>query len=465
MLALVDNPFRTIQGRHRAVVLHLVIAATISGMLSGCAALTNPVANGIPVRLLPDELVATAEREKLQTIPLNSLKQPPPDVYRLGPNDVLGIYIPGVLPETKEPDQGRQEPASPPPTYFPSQIDPLARGLPAALGYPLPVREDGTVSLPLIDTILVKGKSIAETEAEIRETYTKKGILQAGRERIIVTLMQPRQSRVTVIRQETGGLNVGGLGGIIATSSKRGTGSVVSLRAYENDVLSALAETGGLPGLDCYDTIFIFKHAQGNAAIVQTLESLPAGKRPQQLTELCPQVVQIPTRMLPGQPPPFRPQDILLENGDVVFLEARAVDLFYTGGLLPAGEHILPRDNDLDVVEAVAKVQGSLLNGAFGGSNLSGAIINPRMGHPSPSLLTVLRRTPSGGQVPIRVDLNRAMRDVRERIRIQAGDVLILQETPGEAVARNFIQTFNFTIFSKVIDGGTTTGTAAITGP
>ena len=110
-------------------------------------------------------------------------------------------------------------------------------------------------------------------------------------------------------------------------------------------------------------------------------------------------------------------------------------------------------------------MQGSLLNGAFGGSNLSGAIINPRMGHPSPSLLTVLRRTSSGGQVPIRVDLNRAMRDVRERIRIQAGDVLILQETPGEAVARNFIQTFNFTIFSKVIDGGTTTGTAAITGP
>jgi hypothetical protein len=141
------------------------------------------------------------------------------------------------------------------------------------------------------------------------------------------------------------------------------------------------------------------------------------------------------------------------------------VDLFYTGGLLPAGEYALPRDHDLDVVEAVTLVKGTLINGAFGGNNLNGLLIQPGMGNPSPSLLTVLRRMPGGGQVPIRVDLNRALRDPRERIKVQAGDVLILQETPGEAVARYFTQTFRFNVITQAIKSGSTNGTANLTVP
>jgi hypothetical protein len=38
--------------------------------------------------------------------------------------------------------------------------------------------------------------------------------------------------------------------------------------------------------------------------------------------------------------------------------------------------------------------------------------------------------------VPIRVDLRKALRDPRERILVQPGDMLILQEKPCEAVAR-----------------------------
>jgi len=34
---------------------------------------------------------------------------------------------------------------------------------------------------------------------------------------------------------------------------------------------------------------------------------------------------------------------LVLNTGDVVFLEARETELFYTGGLLPAGEYVLPR--------------------------------------------------------------------------------------------------------------------------
>lgn len=438
----------------------LLAVGLLGGSVSGCASLTNPVANGIPVRRLPPELLAGPSRESMQTIPLTLLRQKPPPVYRLAPHDVLGIYIDGVLPARVP-----QHVAENPPVFFPSQIDPLARGLPPALGYPVPVREDGRISLPMLDPLAVEDRSIPETADLIRRTYVDKGILQAGRERIFVSLMQPRMTRVTVIRQETGGFTTGGLGGIVSASNKRGTGHVVSLRAYENDVLTALAETGGLPGLDAYDEILIFKRADGDAAIVPTLESLPRGKAPLLVASLCPRVIQIPVRAVPHQPLPFRLEDIVLESGDVVFLEARAAELFYTAGLLPAGEHVLPRDYDLDVVEAIARVQGSLVNGGFSATNNVGVLTQRGMGNPNPSLLTVLRRTPGGGQVPIRVDLNRALRDPRERILVRAGDVLILQETPGEAVARYFTDAFRLNIVSQIITSSTTTGTAALVTP
>ena len=53
----------------------------------------------------------------------------------------------------------------------------------------------------------------------------------------------------------------------------------------------------------------------------------------------------------------------------------------------------------------------------------------------------------------IRVDLNRALRDPRERIYVQPGDVLVLQETSGEALIRYFNQVFNFSVNWQLIHG------------
>jgi hypothetical protein len=75
---------------------------------------------------------------------------------------------------------------------------------------------------------------------------------------------------------------------------------------------------------------------------------------------------------------------------------------------------------------APAASGGPLVNGGFNANNLSGGLIGFGLGAPSPSQISVLRRTPGGGQIPIQVNLNRAMRDPRERIRIQPGDVIIL---------------------------------------
>ena len=209
-----------------------------------------------------------------RSVPLTALRQKPPEVYRLAANDVLGVYIEGILPANRNGDSSH----APARLSFPPQLDPAARGLPASLGYPIPVHDNGAVSLPLIDPVMVQGRSVAEAELAIRQAYVGKGILQAGRMLMTVSLMSPRVTRVTVIRQEVGGFT-SGASGIVATTTKFGTGHVANMRAYENDVLTALAETGGMPGQDAYADIYVFKHAQGNPALVQTLAGAYARTR------------------------------------------------------------------------------------------------------------------------------------------------------------------------------------------
>src|SRR5262249_56009716 len=71
-----------------------------------------------------------------------------------------------------------------------------------------------------------------------------------GKDRIIVTLMQRRTYQVLVVREE-GSSSSGD------KATKRGTGHAIDLPAYENDVLHALNETGGLPGLDAENEVII----------------------------------------------------------------------------------------------------------------------------------------------------------------------------------------------------------------
>ena len=181
-------------------------------------------------------------------------------------------------------------------------------------------------------------------------------------------------------------------------------------------MLHALARTGGLPGLDAFDEVVIFRGCfqddAGRKAIHQDIEMQPPGRNPAAVCP-CAEVLHIPLHLPAGEGPSFRPEDVPLHTGDVVYLAARDCEVFYSAGLLPPGAHVLPRDCDLDVVAAVAQVRGPLVNGGFAVSNLSGALIAPGMGGPSPSLLSVVRRTPHG-QVTIAVDLNRALRDSRE---------------------------------------------------
>jgi hypothetical protein len=177
------------------------------------------------------------------------------------------------------------------------------------------------------------------------------------------------------------------------------------------------------------------------------------------------QYVRIPLRLRPGEVIPFVQEDVVLQSGDVVYIQARDTELFYTGGLLPPGEFVLPRDYDLDVVEAVTRVQGPFVNGGLSQNNFTGQVLQSGLGFPSPSQLSVVRRTPGGGQLVIKVDLNRALNDPRERILVQPGDLLVLQETIGEAVGRYVTQAFSFQNFNFLWRRNDSTGTTSLTLP
>ncbi len=406
----------------------LLFASLILG--PGCAAVSNPVADGIPARMLPDELRGKS-REGLKPIPLTMLRQKPIEVHTVGAGDILGIAIENVTGERN--------------AIPPVRLD--AQGGSPAIGYPILVQDDGTISLSYVPPIKVEGLTLVEVKEKIRKTYVTADILNANKERIIVSLYQARKFHVLVMREDggTAGVQAGptfGVGSPVIGASKKGTGYPLDLLIGENDVLNALAKTGGLPGTDAKNEVTIYKKKKKN------------GEQ---------NVIHIPLRMRQGETPPFNPEDVILDNGDIVYLESRDTEVFYTAGLIGTGQYPLPRDTDLNIIQAITQVRGPLLNGGFGQAQFVANSINSGLGQESPSLVSVLRKTASGRQLTIRIDINNAWRDPRERILVLPGDIIVLQEKPGEAVARYGYQTFRIS-FTGLIRSMGFTGSGVYSG-
>lgn len=681
---------------------------------SGCAAF-RPVP-GVPARYLPTEM-KVGDRSNRRTIDLSLLRQSPQldpvtgnVVHRIDAGDVLGVYVEGFV----------GKPTDPPPVYFPTNND-----APPSFGLPHPVREDGTISLPFVGSVNLRGMTLGQAEERVRQAYlSPKELIRPDHHRVQVNLQRPRQYRVLVIRQDSrnepqsnaflGQLNIGVV--------KRGTGKVVNLPAYSNDVLNALTATDGLPGLDAENAVYVIRRrgnslggtldprwltdidpaqlirsaAKTDEPIIrgqsmdndngflhtpyalrgryaapppnrqvmqgspeqgmeqdpnpnqnfegqQPLEppsvwpdrasvtpiafdpsaasaaagmyapnpaaqqyapqpgtgyyvqpngggwggsptplsanpgygradhpaantvatppapglsayptsplstpqsgpygtpqpygtppgaygpppnsampgqaypesSIPAGPMvgdpllngpttngpaingqmnggpmngglmpggpvpngslpnsampgPQSwgpaagpaampfpngpVGDLGPghgigdgtvldgrHVVRIPIRLGPGETADVRPEDVMLYDGDIVFIESRDTEVFYTGGLLGGGQYTLPRDYDLDILQALSLAQS---RGVMGSSRSVGGIsaLNNDVSI-SPSTAIVLRKLPDGGEIPVRVDLYRARTDLAERIVIQPGDYILLQYTPLEAIGAFF---------------------------
>lgn len=507
--------------------------ALLLSWLSGCAAF-SPV-RGVPINRVADAQCISV-RNYEQTIDLSLLRQIPPREHIVDARDILAIYIEGILGDTDKPLPTSQ---------------PLGPHVRATVGYPLEVRGDGTISLPYVPPIPVAGLTVPQVEQRIRETYTiQKPLLQPGQDRILVGLHQPRTFRVLVLRQEAGQRRTAEspFENTDLQQEKRGTGHVLTLPAFENDVLHALAQTGGLPGLDAQNAIYIIRqrvstvpphwnHGQPAAVSAPPLwptysaqpavpqpagvpvfpmpvphaeighsihnlrdtrdreaniftatepEAVPPSlqeqawpprtkandpspeyaypdgpQQPYQFRGQSPsehslagylqhqspgwsmppavqtyaaagaQIIRIPLRTAPGQPLPFSPADVILEDGDVIFIEARDDEFFYSSGLLGGGRFRLPRDRDLDLVEAISLIEGEG-RAARPGKSIGGASILNQDVSVGASRVVIHRKLPDDTRVALQVNLYDILKNPNEPILIQPEDRIYLRYAPWE---------------------------------
>ncbi len=431
-----DSPIATEQGARLRFARGLSLLVLLFAG-AGCTSLECLKGiPSVPAHRMPRSVLGRP-REDMLDISLARLRQVPPPQYLLGPNDVLGIYIENVL--------GKPEEA--PPVNFPES------GTRApSIGYPIPIREDGTLALPLVEPIPVKGLTLEQATLAVRTAYTKtRQILPEGKDRIIVTLQRPRMHRVMVVRQEEN-TTIAANG---AGSTKRGTGETIDLPAYENDLLHALNETGGLPGLDAENEVLIIKGgfqdaAQHDAMVAQLAASKGPCDCPPILPD-APNVVRIPLRYYPDQPPTFAPKDIILNDGDIVMIQSRDSEKYYTGGAIQGGEQALPRDYDLTILQAIAKAGGSAGPGGTGISAIGGNQNgnqgfrgNGGGGGIGPSRAIIIRKTCTGQTLAIKVNLQKAISDSSENILVQPEDMIIVQYTLCEEVTNVAMRMLQF---------------------
>ena len=171
--------------------------------------------------------------------------------YILAAGDTLGIFIEGILGEAE----------SVPPVNVPDSNE-----LPPSIGYPFPIRSDGTMSLPYVDPIKVAGTDVEQAEKAVGDAYSKNKSSGRRNGRILVSLLRPRYIRVLVLRDDSQqrqvSLQTESLLGLGTSRTQIGGGNqnnglVLELPAYQNDVLNALTRSGGLPGLESTQEVII----------------------------------------------------------------------------------------------------------------------------------------------------------------------------------------------------------------
>ncbi len=405
---------------------------------AGCHAITD-VHESIPASRIPRHL-CVEPREGRTVFPFTTLGQEKPAAHIIGAGDQLSVYVFGVIPPGTEgtPILQRTQPVNQ--RYYP----PHGSVVGATTGLPVLVDQDGSVELPLVGKVQLAGLTLPEATTAVKSAYRDKEITKEDTERTQVSLVTARVHRIVVMREDTPSQAVQLVAPGQVDHIHRGSADVVDLPAFENDVLHALSVTGGLPGTDAAREIWVFKRSglqNPHAITPEELQVRTASYQPDGGGNS--QVIRIPLTGCPGEELPFNVDDVVLSDGDVVFVPRRE-EYFYVGGLVAGGKIPLPRDEDIDVIEAIALANGSI-GGPLGQSGQSLASGTP--GHMvRPTRVIILREMPDGRQVPIRVDLARAMVDQKERILIQPNDVVMLHFKPHQAVANGLLNALNFSV-------------------
>ncbi|MDZ4848137.1 MAG: polysaccharide biosynthesis/export family protein [Pirellulaceae bacterium] len=409
---------------------------------TGCITYSH---HAIPADRLPPELRMC---EKGCRVPVNLalLSQAPPRSYVIGAGDVLSIYIRGILPPNVDDNAPvLQNPQLLQTEYYP----PIGTIMGPSAGIPIHVSDDGTIPIPIIGSIKVEGLTIQQAAEKIVQVVVEKKVVVKDREYIYVNLIRPRVHRVMVIREETKSDAQTIMPRTASSVAKRGSAEVVDLPAFENDILHALTASGGMPGTDALNEVWILRRGQRSDGMTDAVwDGASQAANPAEFISCCPEGatakrIQLWTR--DGSSPCFSQADVILQDGDIVYLQARQQEVFYTGGLITGAEIPLPRDHDIDVLEAVAMANASVGGPGGAGGNVFRAGAGPGNIIP-PTRALVLRKVGNGQQVAIRVDLERAVRDPKQRVNIQAGDFIMLYYKPGETFTNAALNFVNFTL-------------------
>lgn len=415
---------------------------------TGCVTFTK---HAVPASRLPQQFQAPSKCN-LHPINFQLLSCSNGSEHLLDSGDVLAITIQGILPPTQE--------ALPPLIASNQSINrdyypPLGQANSPSFGFPFHVQSDGSIVLPEIAPVLVRGLTLEAASQKIMAEFVKKDILKRDSSQINMSLLKSRVNRVVVLREDSSQEAAAVIQKGSTILHKRGSGILIDLPAKECDVLHALTASGGLPGVDAYNDIWVLRKStiteldrpQVDEIVNGAVEPLSA------IRSLPPHVkaIRIPLKICGGEPVPFTTDDVTLHDGDIVFVEQRKDEYFYTGGLLPGGQIPLPRDEDLDIIEAIALANGSV--GGLGGTS-SVAVLRAGAGLGNiipPTRVLILRKLPNGQQLPIRINLNLATRDPSERIKIMAGDYIMMYYKPGEMATNGLLNFFNINL-TKSLD-------------
>ena len=426
------------------VPVFLVIAISLIAVPTHVAS-AQRIRNSIPVQQVP--ALQLQQPPPVQSFPeVTYLQAPKPRTYLLDSGDVLGVFLEGVLGQVGEA----------PPVNYPAESSRLG----PSIGFPIVVRENGTISLPAVDPIPVRGLTIQQAEELVKSVYTGdrasgKRIL-SGQNRIIVTLQRERTINVIVVRQDNSNsmqaarFNGTNSGPVFDRSDRSSRLSSVQLPAYDSDVFNALIETGGFPGVNAAQDIRVYRSENRDVRSTQFGGDRSLFPRSNSSNGAFPRSAANQSNLatnryqsngVAGLSIPLRSSTdnqffnnrlSALSQGDVLVVEAKPTEVYYTSGLLRGGEHPLPRDKPLTVTEAVAIAGGPMTStGGLGLSRLP------------PTELIVARNNGLNGQINIRVDLNRALTDPSQQILVAPGDHLFLQFKQAEQIGNLGIGVFN----------------------
>lgn len=420
-----DRPTAMVRSLSSALVGLCVIAS------AGCITSGR---GGITPSQLPAKWLAPSSAD-LRPVDLTLLRREPLVEHVVRPGDVVGVYVEGIVSGEQLSSGGNELPK-----YLLAPEGREQQVESPAIGQPILVQTDGRVSLPQIGTILVAGLSLQDAAEAIRSGYIDQGVLKDDPSKSYVqfSLIRQRPNQVLVLREDAPVITPALTRRDTYEFAAQGSGTAVELPADESDLLHALVATGGLPGEDASTNVWILRGAAGGdwKSATQAIAACEAGCSPVGSSHTV-----IPLRVPCDAPLPFTREDVLLNDGDVVYVEKRKEEVFYTGGLLSAGRIPLPRDEDIDILEAIAL--SNIGVGGPAGVNAQASLFRSGPGNIiPPTRATILRKLPGGQQIKIDIDLRKAQKHPNERVRIMPEDFVSLYYRPQELagnVALNFV--------------------------